>query len=71
VRSLYDRIGKNEINMKDNILMPQNKLTTNANIILVLHGILNIIIHKRGGENELETSFDLIWHMKREVQRKN
>jgi brefeldin A-inhibited guanine nucleotide-exchange protein len=68
--SLYDRIVKNEINMKDDNLMPQNKLPTNANRILGLDGILNIVIRKRGEEKALETSDDLIRHMQEQFKEK-
>jgi brefeldin A-inhibited guanine nucleotide-exchange protein len=68
--SLYDRIVKNEIKMKDDNLMPQNKLPTNANRILGLDGILNIVIRKRGEEKALETSDDLIRHMQEQFKAK-
>lgn len=68
--SLYDRIVKNEIKMKDDNLVPQNKLPTNANRILGLDGILNIVIRKRGEEKALETSDDLIRHMQEQFKAK-
>lgn len=68
--SLYDRIVKNEIKMKDDNLMPQNKLPTNANRILGLDSILNIVIRKRGEEKALETSDDLIRHMQEQFKAK-
>lgn len=68
--SLYDRIVKNEIKMKDDNLIPQNKLPTNANRILGLDSILNIVIRKRGEEKALETSDDLIRHMQEQFKAK-
>eukprot|EP01018_Ginkgo_biloba_P011843 Gb_04048 [translate_table: standard] len=68
--SLYDRIVKNEIKMKDDTLAPQNKLPTNVNRILGLDSILNIVIRKRGEEKSLETSDDLIRHMQEQFKAK-
>eukprot|EP00252_Welwitschia_mirabilis_P000957 TRINITY_DN10944_c0_g1_i1.p1 TRINITY_DN10944_c0_g1~~TRINITY_DN10944_c0_g1_i1.p1 ORF type:complete len:1770 (+),score=306.81 TRINITY_DN10944_c0_g1_i1:196-5505(+) len=67
--SLYDRIVKNEIKMKDDILIPQNKQPTNSNKILGLDSILNIVIRKRDGK-DLETSDDLIRHMQEQFKAK-
>lgn len=68
MRSLYERISRNEIKMKDD-LAPQQKQSMNANRILGLDGILNIVIRKRGEDN-METSDDLIRHMQEQFKEK-
>ncbi|GLJ54588.1 hypothetical protein SUGI_1172590 [Cryptomeria japonica] len=68
--SLYDRIVKIEIKMKDDTLIPQSKLPTNSNKILGLDSILNIVIRKRGEGKDLETSDDLIRHMQEQFKAK-
>lgn len=68
--SLYDRIVKTEIKMKDDTLIPQSKLPTNSNRILGLDSILNIVIRKRGEGKDLETSDDLIRHMQEQFKAK-
>lgn len=70
MRSLYERISRNEIKMKEDDLAPQQRLSTNANRILGLDGILNIVIRKRGEDNRMETSDDLIRHMQEQFKEK-
>ncbi|OVA07712.1 SEC7-like [Macleaya cordata] len=69
LRSLYERISRNEIKMKDDNLALQQKQSVNSNRMLGLDGILNIVIRKRGDEN-LETSDDLIRHMQEQFKEK-
>ncbi|KAI3851641.1 hypothetical protein MKW92_012998 [Papaver armeniacum] len=69
LRSLYDRISRNEIKMKEDDLAPQQRQSVNSNSILGLDGILNIVIRKRGQEH-LETSDDLIRHMQEQFKEK-
>ena len=68
--SLYDRILKNEIKIKEDSIVPQNKQPTNTNRILNLDTILNIVIRKRSNENSLETSDDVIRHMQEQFKAK-
>ncbi|PKA60061.1 Brefeldin A-inhibited guanine nucleotide-exchange protein 2 [Apostasia shenzhenica] len=68
LRSLYERISKNEIKMKEDELVPNQKQTSNSNKMLGLDGILNIVIRKRGAP--LETSDDLIRHMQEQFKEK-
>ncbi|PIA49931.1 hypothetical protein AQUCO_01300573v1 [Aquilegia coerulea] len=69
LRSLYERISRNEIKMKDDGLALQQKQSVNSNRILGLDNILNIVIRKRG-EEHLETSDDLIRHMQEQFKEK-
>ncbi|KAL5727977.1 Brefeldin A-inhibited guanine nucleotide-exchange protein 2 [Ranunculus cassubicifolius] len=69
LRSLYERISKNEIKMKDDSLALQQRQSVNPNRILGLDGILNIVIRKRG-EEPMETSDDLIRHMQEQFKEK-
>lgn len=68
LRSLYERISKNEIKMKDDGLALQQKQSVNSNRMLGLDGILNIVIRKRG--EDMETSDDLIRHMQEQFKEK-
>ncbi|KAI3428991.1 SEC7 domain-containing protein [Psidium guajava] len=70
LRSLFERISRNEIKMKDDDLAPQQKQSLNTNRILGLDGILNIVIRKRGEENSMETSDDLIRRMQEQFKEK-
>ncbi|GAB4844373.1 Brefeldin A-inhibited guanine nucleotide-exchange protein 2 [Ancistrocladus abbreviatus] len=70
MRSLYERITKNEIKMKEDDLAPQQKQSMNSNRILGLDSILNIVIRKRGEEGYMETSDDLIKHMQEQFKEK-
>ncbi|KAF9616941.1 hypothetical protein IFM89_033011 [Coptis chinensis] len=69
LRSLYERISRNEIKMKEDGLAPQQKQSVNSTGILGLDGILNIVIRKRG-EEHMETSDDLIRHMQEQFKEK-
>ncbi|KAG8391685.1 hypothetical protein BUALT_Bualt01G0213000 [Buddleja alternifolia] len=54
LRSLFERISRNEIKMKEDNLSIQQKQSVNSNRILNLDSILNIVIRKRG-EDSMET----------------
>jgi brefeldin A-inhibited guanine nucleotide-exchange protein len=69
LRSLFERISRKEIKMKDYDLAPQQIQSVNPNRLLGLDSILNIVIRKRG-ENQLETSDDLIKHMQEQFKEK-
>jgi len=69
MRSLYERISRNEIKMKDDELAPQQKQSMNANRIPGLDNILNIVIRKRG-DQLMETSDDLVRHMQEQFKEK-
>ncbi|WVZ16126.1 hypothetical protein V8G54_009108 [Vigna mungo] len=62
LKSLFDRISRNEIKMKENDEAPQQKTGW-------FNSILNIVIRKRGEEN-METSDDLIRHMQEQFKEK-
>jgi brefeldin A-inhibited guanine nucleotide-exchange protein len=68
LRSLYDRISRNEIKMKEQDWAPQQNQSVHPNRILGLDGILNIVIRKRGEENH--TSDDLMRHMQEQFKEK-
>ncbi|XP_074327458.1 brefeldin A-inhibited guanine nucleotide-exchange protein 2-like [Apium graveolens] len=68
LRSLYERISRKEIKMKDDELAPQQKQSVNANRILGLDSILNIAIRKREEENQ--TSDDLMRNMQEQFKEK-
>lgn len=70
MRSLFERISKNEIKMKEDDFAIQQKQSVNSNRILGLDSILNIVIRKRGEENRLETSDDLMRHMQEQFKEK-
>lgn len=69
LRSLYERISRNEIKMKDDNLALQQKQSLNSNRILGLDSILNIVVRKRGDES-METSDDLVRHMQEQFKEK-
>ena len=69
LRSLFERISRNEIKMKENDAAPQQKQAVNPNRLLGLDSILNIVIRKRG-EGNMETSDDLIRHMQEQFKEK-
>uniref|UniRef100_A0A7N0TCL6 SEC7 domain-containing protein n=1 Tax=Kalanchoe fedtschenkoi TaxID=63787 RepID=A0A7N0TCL6_KALFE len=69
LRSLYERISKNEIKMKEDDLSAQQRHPVNSNKISGLDSILNIVIRKRG-ETNMETSDDLIKHMQEQFKEK-
>lgn len=70
LKSLYDRISRNEIKMKDDELAPQQKQSTNSNKLLGFDSILNIVIRKRWEDQNMETSDDLIRHMQEQFKEK-
>ncbi|XP_028776812.1 brefeldin A-inhibited guanine nucleotide-exchange protein 2 [Neltuma alba] len=70
LRSLFERISRNEIKVKDDNLAPQQKQTVNSNRLLGLDTILNIVIRKRGDDSYMETSDDLIRHMQEQFKEK-
>ncbi|KAE8665779.1 Brefeldin A-inhibited guanine nucleotide-exchange protein 2 [Hibiscus syriacus] len=70
LRSLYERISKNEIKMKDDDLSVQQKQSMNSHRILGLDSILNIVIRKRDDDQHMETSDDLIKHMQEQFKEK-
>ncbi|XP_068635928.1 brefeldin A-inhibited guanine nucleotide-exchange protein 2-like [Aristolochia californica] len=69
LRSLYERISKNEIKMKEEDLSASHKRFTNSNRILGLDSILNLVI-RRGDDRPMETSDDLIKHMQEQFKEK-
>ncbi|QCE12186.1 brefeldin A-inhibited guanine nucleotide-exchange protein 2-like [Vigna unguiculata] len=70
LRSLYERISRNEIKMKDVDLETQQIQAVNSNRLLGLDSILNIVIRKRGEDSNMETSNDLIRHMQEQFKEK-
>ncbi|KAM0009665.1 putative Sec7 domain, mon2, dimerization and cyclophilin-binding domain, Sec7 domain superfamily [Helianthus debilis subsp. tardiflorus] len=69
LRSLFGRISKNEIKMKeDDLAVQQKQSVNNSNKILGLDSILNIVVRKRDEENH--TSEDLMRHMQEQFQEK-
>ena len=70
LRSLFERISRNEIKMKENDLSVQQKQSVNSNRILGLDSILNIVIRKRDEDQHMETSDDLIRHMQEQFKEK-
>ncbi|KAG6728243.1 hypothetical protein I3843_02G144500 [Carya illinoinensis] len=69
LRSLFERISRNEIKMKDD-LAPQQKQSMYSNRLLRLDSILNIVIRKREEDKYMETSDDLIRHMQEQFKEK-
>lgn len=70
LRSLFERISRNEIKMKEEDYASQQKQSTNLNKSLGLDNILNIVIRKRWGDKDMETSDDLIRHMQEQFKEK-
>uniref|UniRef100_A0A1J3H684 Brefeldin A-inhibited guanine nucleotide-exchange protein 2 n=2 Tax=Noccaea caerulescens TaxID=107243 RepID=A0A1J3H684_NOCCA len=70
MKSLYERITKNEIKMKEDDLRLQQKQSANSNRMLGLDGILNIVIRKQWGDSYVETSDDLMKHMQEQFKEK-
>ncbi|CAL0324557.1 unnamed protein product [Lupinus luteus] len=68
LKSLFERISRNEIKMKENDIPPQQRQSVNPNRLLGLDSILNIVIRKRG--EDMETSDDLIRHMQEQFKEK-
>ncbi|KAL0373565.1 UNVERIFIED_CONTAM: Brefeldin A-inhibited guanine nucleotide-exchange protein 2 [Sesamum radiatum] len=69
MRSLFERITKNEIKMKEDNFSIQQKQSVNLNRVLGLDSILNIVIRKPGGDN-METGDDLMKHMQEQFKEK-
>ncbi|KAL8495472.1 hypothetical protein ACS0TY_019568 [Phlomoides rotata] len=69
LRSLFERISRSEIKMKEDNLSIQQKQSVNSNRGLGLDGVLNIVIRKRG-EDSMETSDDLMRHMQEQFKEK-
>ncbi|XVF73387.1 hypothetical protein PTKIN_Ptkin12aG0197800 [Pterospermum kingtungense] len=70
LRSLFERISRNEIKMKEDDFSAQQKQSVNSNRILGLDSILNIVIRKRDEDQHMETSDDLIRHMQEQFKEK-
>lgn len=70
LRSLFERISRNEIKMKEDDLAAQPRQSLSTNRILGLDNILNIVIRKRGEGTHMETSDDLIRHMQEQFKEK-
>ncbi|XP_059633998.1 brefeldin A-inhibited guanine nucleotide-exchange protein 2-like [Cornus florida] len=70
LRSLFERISRNEIKMKGGDLDLQQKQSVNSNKILGLDSILNIVVRKRWEEKHMESSDDLIRHMQEQFKEK-
>ncbi|XP_058744123.1 brefeldin A-inhibited guanine nucleotide-exchange protein 2-like [Vicia villosa] len=70
LKSLFDRISRNEIKMKEDDMASQQRQAVNPNKLLGLDSILNIVVRKRGDENHMETSDDLIRHMQQQFKEK-
>lgn len=70
LRSLFERISRKEIKMKEDDFALQKKQSVNSNRLLGLDSILNIVIRKRGEEKHMETSDDLIRHMQEQFKEK-
>lgn len=68
LRSLFERISKNEIKMKDDDLTTQQVQSSNSNKLLGLDSILNIVIRKR--DSSTETSDDMIRQMQEQFKEK-
>ncbi|PON48350.1 Coatomer beta subunit [Parasponia andersonii] len=69
LRSLFDRISRHEIKMKEDDLAPQQIQSINPNRLLGLDSILNIVIRKRD-DKHMETSDDLYRHMQEQFKEK-
>ncbi|KAK3194987.1 hypothetical protein Dsin_026297 [Dipteronia sinensis] len=69
LRSLFERISRTEIKMKDDLAL-QQKQSMNSNRLLGFDGILNIVIRKRGEDMHMGTSDDLIRHMQEQFKEK-
>ena len=70
LKSLYERISRNEIKMKDDEMAPQLRQSTNSNKLLGFDSILNIVIRKRWEDQNMETSDDLIKHMQEQFKER-
>ncbi|GMP61786.1 hypothetical protein CsSME_00024113 [Camellia sinensis var. sinensis] len=70
LRSLFERISRNEIKMKEDDFAPQQKQSTNSNRILGLDNILNIVIRKRWEDKDMGSSDELMRHMQEQFKEK-
>ncbi|MBA0787777.1 hypothetical protein Gotri_025933 [Gossypium trilobum] len=70
LRSLFERISRNEIKMKEDDLSVQQKQSVNSSRILGLDSILNIVIRKRDEDQHMETSDNLVKHMQEQFKEK-
>ncbi|RYR71023.1 hypothetical protein Ahy_A02g005327 [Arachis hypogaea] len=70
LRSLFERISRTEIKMKDDNMVPQQKQAANSNRLLGLDSILNIVTNKHWEDSHMETSDDLIRHMQQQFKEK-
>nr|XP_043619023.1 brefeldin A-inhibited guanine nucleotide-exchange protein 2-like [Erigeron canadensis] len=68
LKSLYERISKNEIKMKEDDLAIKQRQSVNSNRMLGLDSILNIVVRKRGDESN--ASDDLMQHMQEQFKEK-
>ncbi|XP_076950340.1 brefeldin A-inhibited guanine nucleotide-exchange protein 2-like [Bidens hawaiensis] len=68
LRSLYERISRNEIKMKDDDFALQQRQSVNSNIFSSLDSILNIVVRKNFEENQ--TSDDLMRHTQEQFKEK-
>ncbi|KAM0945494.1 putative Sec7 domain, mon2, dimerization and cyclophilin-binding domain, Sec7 domain superfamily [Dioscorea sansibarensis] len=69
LRSLFERISRNEIKMKEDDLASQQTQPPNSNKMLGLDNILNVVVRKRG-DKSMETSDDLMRHMQEQFKEK-
>ncbi|XP_071741489.1 brefeldin A-inhibited guanine nucleotide-exchange protein 2-like [Rutidosis leptorrhynchoides] len=68
LRSLFDRISRNEIKMKEDDFALHPRQSVNSNMILGLDSILNIVVRKNPEENQ--TSDDLMRQMQEQFKEK-
>ncbi|KAI3719383.1 hypothetical protein L6452_20280 [Arctium lappa] len=68
LRSLFERISRHEIKMKEDDFALQQRQSVNSNRILGLDSILNIVVRKDAEENQ--TSDDLMRHMQEQFKEK-
>ncbi|KAJ9563263.1 LOW QUALITY PROTEIN: hypothetical protein OSB04_008423 [Centaurea solstitialis] len=68
LRSLFERISRHEIKMKEDDFALQQRQSVNSNRILGLDSILNIVVRKNAEENQ--TSDDLMRHMQEQFKEK-
>ncbi|KAK9051458.1 hypothetical protein SSX86_028085 [Deinandra increscens subsp. villosa] len=68
LRSLHERISGNEIKMKEDDFVLQQRQPVNSSMILSLDSILNIVVRKNFEENQ--TSDDLMRHMQEQFKEK-
>ncbi|KAI3743894.1 hypothetical protein L1987_56961 [Smallanthus sonchifolius] len=68
LRSLFERISRNEIKMKEDDFALHQRQSVNSSMILSLDSILNIVVRKNYEENQ--TSDDLMRHMQEQFKEK-